>query len=126
MPSDTFPRNLLEIPHNIKLVDPEFHVPRQVDLIIGSGTSLSLFSIGQINLSKNSHDLYSHKARLRGVIAGEISRPIRKRRVGGRLKNSNLAYSQKYPILLPSHNEITDMIVKQIHMDNFHSGVQTT
>ncbi|XP_067208930.1 uncharacterized protein [Linepithema humile] len=48
VPSEIFPRDSVKIPSNIKLADPEFHVPRSVDLLIGAGATLSLFSIDQI------------------------------------------------------------------------------
>lgn len=70
IPSETFPRNAIDIPSNITLADPEFHLPRPVDLIIGAGTTLSLFSIGQINLSNDGYDLYLQKTRLGWIVAG--------------------------------------------------------
>jgi len=73
IPSETFPRELITIPSNIKLADPEFHLPRPVDLLIGSGSTLALFSIGQINLSRKDHELYLQKTRLGWVLAGNTS-----------------------------------------------------
>ncbi|XP_025996386.2 uncharacterized protein LOC113005268 [Solenopsis invicta] len=70
IPSEVFPRETMKLPKNIKLADPEFHLPRPVDLLIGSGATLSLFSVGQINLSKEGHDLYLQKTRLGWVVAG--------------------------------------------------------
>jgi len=74
IPAETFPRELINIPSNIKLADPEFHLPRPVNLLIGSGSTLALLSIGQINLSRKDHELYLQKTRLGWVIAG--STPI--------------------------------------------------
>ena len=71
IPSEIFPRHLVKIPHNIK-ADPEFHLPRPVDLLIGTGATLSLFSIGQIDLSQGNRDLYLQKTRLGWVVAGGI------------------------------------------------------
>lgn len=70
IPSETFLRNAIEIPSNIKLADPEFHLPRPIDLLIGSGITLSILSFGQIDLSEDGHDLYLQKTRLGWVIAG--------------------------------------------------------
>ncbi|XP_011685488.1 PREDICTED: uncharacterized protein LOC105448541 [Wasmannia auropunctata] len=70
VPSEVFPREKIKIPSNIKLADPEFHLPRPVDILIGAGATLSLFSIGQINLSRNGYDLYLQKTRLGWVVAG--------------------------------------------------------
>lgn len=64
IPSSVYPRNSIQIPANIKLADPEFHLPRAVDLLIGSGATLSIFSIGLIDLSKDGGDLYLQKTRL--------------------------------------------------------------
>lgn len=64
IPSEIFPRDTVKVPSNIKLADPEFHVPRSIDLLIGSGATLSLLSVGQINLSQNGHDLYLQKTLL--------------------------------------------------------------
>ncbi|KAJ8937951.1 hypothetical protein NQ318_013208, partial [Aromia moschata] len=47
-------------------------------------------------------------------------------RVGGRLANSDLPYNTKYPALLPRRHRLTELIINQIHIDNFHPGVNTT
>ncbi|XP_066597118.1 uncharacterized protein [Prorops nasuta] len=47
-------------------------------------------------------------------------------RVGGRLKKSKLSFSVRHPILLPSRHPITDIIIRDIHNQNHHSGIQTT
>ncbi|XP_044584991.1 uncharacterized protein LOC123265318 [Cotesia glomerata] len=36
-PNEIFPRNKIDIPKKIILADPEFHIPRPVDVLIGSG-----------------------------------------------------------------------------------------
>ena len=46
-------------------------------------------------------------------------------RVGGRLKKSNLSYEQKHPLLLPSKHTVTDMIIRKVHIENLHSGIQS-
>ncbi|XP_076384451.1 uncharacterized protein LOC143263146 [Megalopta genalis] len=46
-------------------------------------------------------------------------------RVGGRLKNSTLTYSQKHPILLPK-SHITTCIIMNEHKNLLHAGAQTT
>ncbi|GFW37350.1 integrase catalytic domain-containing protein [Trichonephila clavipes] len=45
-------------------------------------------------------------------------------RVGGRLKNSILADSQKHPILLPKTNHIVNLIISDYHLKLLHSGPQ--
>ncbi|XP_046145860.1 uncharacterized protein LOC123989203 [Osmia bicornis bicornis] len=64
---------MLKIPANIKLADPRFHIPQPVDMLIGSGATLSLLSIGQINLSRDNCDLVLQKTQLGWVIAGGSS-----------------------------------------------------
>ncbi|XP_011883830.1 PREDICTED: uncharacterized protein LOC105570980 [Vollenhovia emeryi] len=73
IPFDVFPRELIQIPSNIKLADPDFHIPRPVNLLIGSGSTLSLLSVGQINLSKENQDLFLQKTRLGWVLAGSTT-----------------------------------------------------
>lgn len=45
-------------------------------------------------------------------------------RVGGRLRNSELAFDAKFPILLPKTHRLTDLIVEQVHRDKFHPGLK--
>ncbi|XP_043505316.1 uncharacterized protein LOC122526172 [Polistes fuscatus] len=47
-------------------------------------------------------------------------------RVGGRLRNANLPFQEKCPILLPSRNHVTDLLIRKFHEQNFHAGIQTT
>jgi len=70
VPSEVFPRNTIQLPTNIKLADPEFHRPRTVDLLIGLVGTLSMFAIGQINLSRQGYELYLQKTQLGWVVAG--------------------------------------------------------
>ncbi|XP_067208500.1 uncharacterized protein [Linepithema humile] len=73
IPTEIFPRNSIKIPSNIRLADPDFHLPRSVDLLIGSGATLSLFAVGQINVSHKGQDIYIQKTRLGWVVAGGAS-----------------------------------------------------
>lgn len=47
-------------------------------------------------------------------------------RVGGRLQKSDLTFTQKHPILLPSRHHVTDIIIREIHEKHYHAGIQTT
>ncbi|XP_076246269.1 uncharacterized protein LOC143186476 [Calliopsis andreniformis] len=47
-------------------------------------------------------------------------------RVGGRLQNSSLPYEQKHPILLPRNNHITELIIRNAHIQKHHTGINTT
>ncbi|XP_076396344.1 uncharacterized protein LOC143265864 [Megachile rotundata] len=70
VPEESFARESIKIPANLKLADPLFHIPRPVDMLIGSGATLSLLSIDQINLEHNSGNLILQKTQLGWVIAG--------------------------------------------------------
>ena len=73
-PDEVFPREMIYIPRNLQLADPQFHLPRSVDILIGSGATISLLSIGQINLSQGDHDLYLQKTQLGWVVVGGIKK----------------------------------------------------
>ena len=45
-------RSTLEIPKNIKLADPRFHLPGPIDVLLSSGTTLASMCVGQINLNQ--------------------------------------------------------------------------
>ncbi|XP_057656756.1 uncharacterized protein LOC130894159 [Diorhabda carinulata] len=46
-------------------------------------------------------------------------------RVGGRLKNTNLNFDNKHPIILPAKCHLTSLIVKHFHFKYLHAGPQT-
>lgn len=46
-------------------------------------------------------------------------------RVGGRLTNADIPYSQKYPILLPSNNHVVKLMLRREHFRLYHAGPQT-
>jgi len=76
IPAKIFPQSSIKIPSNIKLAEiPKFHLPRSIDLLIGSGATLLLFAVGQINLSHRERDLFLQKTRL-----GWVVHPLRVRR----------------------------------------------
>ncbi|KAG7313499.1 hypothetical protein JYU34_000634 [Plutella xylostella] len=43
-------------------------------------------------------------------------------RVGGRLQNANISYSQKHQIILPKDSRVTKLIIKREHEKNLHAG----
>ncbi|XP_026464750.1 uncharacterized protein LOC113376024 [Ctenocephalides felis] len=45
-------------------------------------------------------------------------------RVGGRLKNSNIGYSKRHPIVLPKKHILTTLIAKYEHLRLYHCGSQ--
>ncbi|XP_015123431.1 uncharacterized protein LOC107045622 [Diachasma alloeum] len=47
-------------------------------------------------------------------------------RVGGRLRNSNIPYSQRHPMILPRQHHVTDLVIHQEHQRHLHAGAQAT
>ena len=47
-------------------------------------------------------------------------------RCGGRLANAPLTYGAKFPLLLPSHSDFTNLLIKQLHETNAHVGAKST
>lgn len=43
-------------------------------------------------------------------------------RVGGRLRRADLELDAKHPILLPKHNHVTEMIIREMHEELGHAG----
>ncbi|XP_076660830.1 uncharacterized protein LOC143364282, partial [Halictus rubicundus] len=79
LPDCQIDRTRVQIPHNIKLADPHFHKPAPVDMLIGTGPTLSCFSIGQINLStRNDSDLVLQKSQFGWIIGGSAPTTSRK------------------------------------------------
>ena len=46
-------------------------------------------------------------------------------RVRGRLKNSELSFNKRHPIILSKSNFLTNQIIKYYHSYFYHAGVQT-
>lgn len=47
-------------------------------------------------------------------------------RVGGRLKNSELSFNEKHPIILPSKHHFTKLVILSAHHRTMHGGTQLT
>ncbi|XP_014216417.1 uncharacterized protein LOC106645145 [Copidosoma floridanum] len=47
-------------------------------------------------------------------------------KVGGRLKNSDLSFGEKHPMVLPTNHHVTDLIIRKVHHKTYHAGIQTT
>lgn len=73
IPNERFPREKFEFPRNLKFADPEFHKPAKIDLLLGSGPTFSLLSIGQLNFSQHEFDLIVQKTLLGWVVGGTYS-----------------------------------------------------
>ncbi|XP_071052597.1 uncharacterized protein [Onthophagus taurus] len=46
-------------------------------------------------------------------------------RVGGRLRNSELGFDTKHPILLPGKHRLSELIVEELHRQHLHPGFRT-
>ncbi|XP_033229127.1 uncharacterized protein LOC117180745 [Belonocnema kinseyi] len=68
--NETFPREKFNIPKNIKLADPQFHVPRPIDVLLASGPTLSSFAIGQIKLGNENSKITLQKTSFGWIVAG--------------------------------------------------------
>ncbi|XP_058797621.1 uncharacterized protein LOC131667864 [Phymastichus coffea] len=70
VPNETFPREKFNIPKNIKLADPQFHIPRPVDVLLASGPTLSSLAIGQIKLNDERSQITLQKTSFGWIAAG--------------------------------------------------------
>ena len=78
VPNEFVKRDNFRIPKNLQLADPNFNKPAPIDLLIGSGSTLSMFCIGQTNLSAQDKHLYALKTRLGWIIGGTPNEQTRK------------------------------------------------
>lgn len=46
--------------------------------------------------------------------------------MGGRIGESELPYQQQHPILLPKQHPFTDLVIRDCHESNMHSGINAT
>lgn len=74
IPNLIFPRDRFKIPSNIRLADPLFHLPRPVDMLIGSGVTLSMLCEGQIRITHEIDELILQKTRLGWVTGGSTNK----------------------------------------------------
>lgn len=71
IPVSFIKRDDLNIPTNIRLADPHFYVPGEINLLIGAELFYQLLCIGQIQL--NQHGLTLQKTRFGWVLSGKVS-----------------------------------------------------
>ncbi|XP_011706648.1 PREDICTED: uncharacterized protein LOC105461841, partial [Wasmannia auropunctata] len=74
IPASSLKRRRFDIPQNIKLVDPQFHVSSEVDLLVGAEVFWDLLSVGQIKTLHNHPTL--QKTRLGWILAGRLGAPV--------------------------------------------------
>lgn len=70
LPTVLIDKASLDLPPNIRLADPQFHVPGNIDLLIGAESFWDLISVGQIRLGKQSPILQ------KSLLGWLVSRPI--------------------------------------------------
>ncbi|XP_011858530.1 PREDICTED: uncharacterized protein LOC105556071 [Vollenhovia emeryi] len=70
IPNVRIDRQRLDIPENIRLADPQFYVPSEVELLIGAEKFWDLLCVGQIRLGKGKPIL--QKTLLGWIVAGRI------------------------------------------------------
>lgn len=73
MPNGSIDTDGFQIPSNIKLADPTFHIPGKVDMLIGGDWFWSLLCVGQIKL--NEVGLVVQKTRLGWIVGGPLDLP---------------------------------------------------
>ena len=54
VPSDDINRIKLKIPSNIRLADPEFHKPGEIDALVGAEIFMQLICVGQLSLTNGN------------------------------------------------------------------------
>uniref|UniRef100_A0A5S6Q4J4 Integrase catalytic domain-containing protein n=1 Tax=Trichuris muris TaxID=70415 RepID=A0A5S6Q4J4_TRIMR len=47
-------------------------------------------------------------------------------RVGGRLDEAVMAYDAKHPPILPSRHHLTNLLIRKVHSQNCHAGIEAT
>lgn len=74
IPLRTIECSKLNIPSNIRLADPRFNEPSEVDALLGAEIFFHLLCIGQIKLKE--HELILQKTRLGWVLAGKLNKIV--------------------------------------------------
>lgn len=64
------------IPNHCELADPNFNIPRKVDIILSADVFYKTFSVGQVQMGPNKPWL--HKTTLGWVAAGNVALPLSK------------------------------------------------
>ncbi|XP_033229075.1 uncharacterized protein LOC117180694 [Belonocnema kinseyi] len=70
LPAVYIDRKSLQVPANIRLADPEFHRPSEVDALLGNKLFYKLLCVGQIKIK--GHEAVLQKTHLGWIVAGEL------------------------------------------------------
>ncbi|XP_050599186.1 uncharacterized protein LOC126926913 [Bombus affinis] len=74
VPDHPIDRSALQIPKNLKLADPTFHIPSPIEILLSSGPTLASLCVGQIKISQSiDTELCLQKTRFGWVIGGSPS-----------------------------------------------------
>ncbi|XP_071580238.1 uncharacterized protein [Temnothorax nylanderi] len=73
LPNMRIDKQKLQIPPNIKLADPSFHIPAQIDVLLGADCFWNLLCIGQLKVGKKL--LTMQKTKLGWIAAGPLGNP---------------------------------------------------
>ncbi|XP_015125523.1 uncharacterized protein LOC107047283, partial [Diachasma alloeum] len=94
VPDQPLDRSAIRIPANIKLADPNFHHPASVNMLLGSGPTLSLLCQGKEKLTPaDQPELYLQQTLLGWVIGGSApTMQTIRRRVCNVISTSNLDF----------------------------------
>ncbi|XP_025833280.1 uncharacterized protein LOC112905329 [Agrilus planipennis] len=71
LPSRVVNRNSLDLPKNLRLADPEFHKPADIDMLLGEYIFFKLLCVGQIRLANDTTVL--QKTRLGWLVSGKVN-----------------------------------------------------
>ncbi|XP_015122234.1 uncharacterized protein LOC107044737 [Diachasma alloeum] len=82
----------------------------------------STFSVEMKEIRKNKRLPHNHRLRKLDLFLGKDGLL----RVAGRLKKASIPYDQKHPMLIPKGHHVTTLLIRNEHLTNHHSGVQTT
>lgn len=75
IPEQVIQRDFINIPKNIELADPAFHKPATVDVLLGSGPTLSSLAVGHISIKLPNEQLVYLQKTIFGWIIGGATPP---------------------------------------------------
>ncbi|XP_078051783.1 uncharacterized protein LOC144477936, partial [Augochlora pura] len=99
LPDVQIDRTKIQIPPNIKLADPLFHKPAPIDMLIGTGPTLSCLSVGQLRIHpRDNVDLILMKTQFGWVVGGNAPTHLNKQSRKSFVTNINFELSKFWEI----------------------------
>ncbi|XP_063989696.1 uncharacterized protein LOC135168980 [Diachasmimorpha longicaudata] len=90
VPGQPLDRNKIKISSNLKLADPDFHQPAPIDMLLGTGTTLSFLGSSKMRISaKDQPALFLMQTALGWVIGGSAPTSTSSHRRLCHLQNTN-------------------------------------